>query len=74
MLAAPGCFGQTKANDKALVRQRLLKGVRSSMVRVRVYFKRDIVNEFGSGDQEVSYQERVARRMVDRKMSLDLTT
>ncbi len=71
LLSPSGCFwqGQPKA---AVVRRRLLEGARVSMVRVRIYFKRDIDNEFGSGEQEVSFQERLARRMVDRKMSLDL--
>ena len=41
------------------------------MVPVRVYFKRDIANEFYS-DGELSYQERFAQQMIERKMSLDL--
>jgi len=56
----------------ALAEQRLLEGVRASMVPVRVYFRRDVANEFDSDEDEISYQERFARQMVERQMSLDL--
>ena len=71
LLSPAGCLWLRQPKE-ALARRRLLDGVRASMVRVRVYFKRDIANEFGSGDQGASFQERLARRMVERKMSLDL--
>ncbi len=66
-----GCLG-LKPNKSTLASRRVLEGVRTSMVRVHIYFKRDIANEFGPGQQGVSFQERLARRMVERKMSLDL--
>ena len=70
LLAASGCSLLGKS-ETTLAKKRVLTQVRASMVPVRVYFKRDIENEFGS-DDELSYQERVARQMVERKMSLDL--
>ena len=65
-----GCagFGESKST---LARKRVLEQVRSSMVPVRIYFKRDIENEFYAED-ELSYQERFAQQMAERKMSLDL--
>ncbi len=71
LLSPAGCLWLRQPKE-ALARGRVLDGVRASMVRARVYFKRDIANEFGSGEQEVSFQERLARRMVERKVSLDL--
>ncbi|MCK4850960.1 MAG: hypothetical protein KAT11_06405, partial [Phycisphaerae bacterium] len=71
LLWPAGCLWLRQPKE-ALARRRLLDGVRASMVRAHVYFKRDIANEFGSGEQQASFQERLARRMVERKMSLDL--
>ncbi len=73
LLSSAGCPGlKNPKEEEALARGQMLDGVRASMVRARVYFKRDIANEFGSGEQEMSFPERLARRMVERKMSLDL--
>lgn len=69
-VATAGCtwLGESKAT---LAKRRVVQQVRASMVSVRVHFKRDIDNEFYSDDKS-SYQERFARQMVERKMSLDL--
>ena len=71
LASTTGCtwFGESKAT---LAKRRVLQGARSSMVPVRIHFKRDVANEFDSDEQEAPYQERFARQMVERKMSLDL--
>ncbi len=71
LLCLSGCLWKGPSQE-ALARRRLLDDVRASMVRVHVHFKRDVANEFGSGEQKVSFQERLARRMVEQEMSLDL--
>ena len=65
-----GCAPSLESK-RLLARKRLLQTARASMLPVKIYFKRDIVNELDSAD-ETSLQERFARQMVERKMSLDL--
>lgn len=74
LLSGTGCSGlkQQPKEKEALAQARMLDSVRASMVRVHIYYKRDIANEFGSDEQDVSFPERLARRMFERKMSLDL--
>ncbi len=72
LLSSSGCFWPNQAEEEAQVRVRMLAGVRASVVHARIYFKRDIANEFGSGEQAMSFPERFAQRMVERNMSLDL--
>ena len=65
-----GCIGQHE-QQSLTAKRKLLRTARTSMVPVRVYFKRDIPNETDS-PEEASVQDRFARQMIERKMSLDL--
>ena len=71
LLVTAGC-GWLPESKATLAKRRVLEAVRTSMVPVRIYFKRDVPNEFDSDEEGASYQERFARQMVERKMSLDL--